>query len=120
MNRLKWIYPAALLAALASGPAFADGHWHGGGHWHGSVGVVIGPGWYGPPAYYPYYYPPYYSPYYYPPVVAVPTSPPVYVERSAGAPASGYWYYCEGSRAYYPQVKECPEGWQQVSPQPVR
>jgi len=28
------------------------------------------------------------------------------------------WYYCPESKAYYPYVKECPGGWQQVAPQP--
>jgi len=29
---------------------------------------------------------------------------------------SNYWYYCADSQAYYPYVKECPGGWQQVAP----
>ena len=34
--------------------------------------------------------------------------------------ASNAWYYCQGSNAYYPYVRECPTGWQQVAPQPQR
>jgi hypothetical protein len=80
--------------------------------------VFVGPGWYAPyyPYYYPPYYPPYYAPYYYPPV-SMP--PPTYIER-APAIVPGYWYYCGESQAYYPTVRECPEGWQQVAPQPAR
>jgi hypothetical protein len=88
-------------------------------HRHGHIGVFIGPAWYPPYYYYP---PPYYYPPYYPPVVS---TPPTYIEQGtpqAGAPAlsSGYWYYCSGSGAYYPYVKDCPGGWQQVAPQPAQ
>jgi len=35
------------------------------------------------------------------------------------APApSQYWYFCNASKAYYPYVRECPSGWQRVTPQP--
>jgi hypothetical protein len=90
---------------------------HGGGHGHGrtSVGVFFGPAWYPPYYYYPY--PPYY-PYYYPPVV---TAPPTYIEQAPPQALSpGYWYYCEGSNAYYPYVKECAGSWQPVAPTPAQ
>ncbi|MDD4915607.1 MAG: hypothetical protein PHW13_11305, partial [Methylococcales bacterium] len=32
----------------------------------------------------------------------------------------GYWYYCRNPEGYYPYVKECPQGWQQVSPTPQK
>jgi len=100
---------AILLGTLASAPAFA----HGG---HVRFGVVIG----GP--IYPWWYPPYY-PYYPPAVVTVPATPPTYIEQGgAQAPAQqpqGYWYYCAASKTYYPYVKECPAGWQRVTPQPA-
>lgn len=87
------------------------GH-HGGGHFGGHVGVFVGPafGYYYPP---PYYYP-------YPPVVAAP-SPPVYIERNDPQPGAQayYWYYCANPEGYYPYVKECSGGWQQVVPRPV-
>ncbi len=61
--------------------------------------------------------PPYY-PYYYPPVVAAPLT---YIEQaSPQALAPGYWYYCGGADAYYPYVKECANGWQQVAPTPAQ
>jgi hypothetical protein len=52
--------------------------------------------------------------------------PPVYVERPAAAaqapapvtPTKNYWYYCEGSGAYYPNVPSCPEAWIKVPPRP--
>jgi hypothetical protein len=85
-----------------------------------SFGVPLG-GWgwgYGTP-YYPYY-PPYYAPAY--PVYA-PSQPATYIQQDvapAPAPQQGYWYYCSDAQAYYPYVKECPGGWQRVSPQPSR
>jgi hypothetical protein len=105
----------AVGAALFSSPADAR-------RGHARIGVFIGgPLWY--PPY--YYYPPYYPPYY-PAVVNVP--PTYYVEQGSPAPqapaaattlAPGYWYYCNGPDGYYPYVKECPGGWQRVSPQPA-
>jgi hypothetical protein len=99
-------------ATLVSAPALA---WHH-GYYGPRFGVYVGPGYgYG-------YYPP---PYYYPPAV-VQVAPPTYIEQSpqpqysAPAPAqSSAWYYCAGSRSYYPYVKECPGGWQQVAPRPA-
>jgi hypothetical protein len=106
-----------LMGALASGSALAYGHVRVG------IGIGIGgpvfwPGYYPGPYYYPYYY---YPPY--PAVVTVPATPTTYVEQSqpqaAPGPApSASWYYCADSRTYYPYVKQCPGGWQQVSPQP--
>ncbi len=113
-----------LLAAMISGPALArGGHrggFHGGHHGgHVRLGVFIGAPalwYYGPPAYYYYPYP-------YPPVVEVPYSPPVYIERgdaqAAPEPSSqAYWYYCAEEKTYYPYIKQCPGGWQRVTPQP--
>lgn len=142
---MKFLTITVMLAATlalglgASGAAVAGGGHHGGAHV--GVGVYVGPGWWGPhpywgpgPYYYypyaaPYYYPP--GPYYYPPAVVAPSQPPVYVERdqqpapstppapSTQPPQSSQsWFYCPSARAYYPYVKECPEGWQRVAPQP--
>ncbi len=36
---------------------------------------------------------------------------PNYVQREEAV-----WYYCEGARAYYPDVQECPGGWVTVTP----
>lgn len=107
MSRIRTILTlsAILLGAAASAPAFA---W---GHTRFSFGVVIGA------PFYPWYYPPYY---YYPPAVVVPAAPTTYIEKDsprAAPPQRSYWYYCEGSRTYYPYVKECPGGWLRVVPQ---
>jgi len=77
---------------------------------------VPAPWYYYPPV--PYYYP------YYPPAVVVPGAPSAYVEQAPAqvystnpAPASVY-YYCAASKAYYPYVRDCPGGWEQVPTQP--
>ncbi len=150
MRSLKPILIVAALALslLASGIAFAErssgGRGYGGGPYHGGqrgsyyhgggqrhsyyrsgVDVVIDGSFWGPPWYYPpyYYSQPYYSPYYpyaYAPVVEVPSSPPVYIERSrpdSSAPPN-LWFYCPESKTYYPYVKECTGGWQTVPAEP--
>jgi len=101
----------ARVAPFAGGPRFFHGP-------HFGTRVFIGGAVFAPFFYpYPYYdYPPaYYPPAYYP----QPYYPPAtgYVEPQP-APAAASWYYCPSSRAYYPYVRECPEGWQRVSPQP--
>jgi hypothetical protein len=98
---------ALAAAALASGAALA----------HGRVvfGIGIGVPIWGAP-YYPYPYYPYYPYYYEPRTVIVPAQPTRYIEQSS--PESGFWYYCADAKAYYPYVKDCPAGWQRVSPTP--
>ena len=108
----------AVAGVVASEPALAHG-----GRSHVSVGVGFGfgyPYWggpWGPWGYYPY-------PYYGAPTVVV-QQPVTYVEQNpqaASTPAAdaGWWYYCDQSKGYYPYVRECPGGWQRVSPQPSR
>lgn len=108
----------ALLIALAGIFATEPAQAHG--RTRVSVGVGFG---FGYPFWGPWYYPPPY--YYYPVPVVVPAQPVTYIEqrvveqRSAPAPDRGaWWYYCDGSRSYYPHVKECPGGWQRVAPVP--
>lgn len=107
------VVAAVIAGALASETAFAHGR--------ARFGVFIGGPIWGPSWYYPYppsYYYPYPSPYYYPYPPAA-SSPPTYIEKGDEGPEeSSYWYYCPESKAYYPYVKECPGGWQRVSPQP--
>jgi hypothetical protein len=52
----------------------------------------------------------------------VPAQPTTYIEQNPPAQqeTSGWWYYCETSRGYYPYVKECPAGWQRVPPTPPK
>ena len=57
--------------------------------------------------------------YYFPPEPAYPT---IYIEKGADPALPGdqpaYWYYCPEAQQYYPEVKECPLGWQQLVSQP--
>jgi hypothetical protein len=116
----KWWLATPLVVALLLFTAVPSHAWRG--HFHGGprVFVGIGPGWWG----YPYWYyppPPYYV--YSPPPVVV-QQPPVYVEQqvtaapappAAAAPASAqFWYYCQPSGAYYPNVQTCTEPWVKV------
>ena len=94
----------ALMAACASAWA---------GHGHARIGVYLGPvwgPWWGPPAYYYNYSAP------------IVVERPVYVETPPvvqAAPAASYWYFCRSANAYYPYVKDCPSGWERVSPRPA-
>ena len=114
MKVIKLLIALVLLGMAGVGTAWAD---RGHGHFGVMIDIPWGP-WYYPP---PYYYPPYY-----PPVVMQPQQPQVYIEQqqvpvapapSAGSP-SNFWYYCAAAKSYYPYVKDCPGGWQKVSPQP--
>ena len=104
-------------------PAYSHGYGHGYG-WGISLGF---------PLYWPgYYYPGYYGYSYGYPGYAYPgslyTYPAYsgeYVEQGAAqapAPAQpqGDWYFCRSANAYYPYVRECPEGWQRVPSVPPR
>ena len=115
----------ALLVLLACAGTLAaeTASAHGGARVHFGIGI-------GFPGYWPgYYYPPYYPAYYPPYYPQVPAAPPVYIEQGvpqaapSQAPApgqsSGWWYYCAESQMYYPYAKQCPSGWQRVTPQPA-
>ena len=120
MNLTRKISLALALAILGfvAQPAVAHGH---GGHGRVVVGIGIGAAYWGWGYGYGY---PYYPGYYYPPAYAYPAQPTTYIQQEAppapAAPQQGYWYYCGDAQAYYPYVKECPGGWQRVSPQPAR
>jgi len=138
MAALLLVATAASHAQRGRGSDHAGGHggpprgWHGHsgsyGHSgsHGRVIVGVGPAWWGPG--YPYSWPypyPYPQPYLYPPSYGYPEppgivqeEPPVYLERQPPAPPEAYWYYCASARAYYPDVKRCPEEWIRVPPSP--
>lgn len=80
------------------------------------AGVFIGA-----PLFAPFYYYPPPPPYYYYPAPIMAPSAPAYIEQYPGQSApdpSSYWYYCASANAYYPYVRDCPEGWQPVAPQP--
>ena len=113
----------ALATSFAAGSALAGGYYHGGYHGYYGPRVTVGFGFGYPYGYgYGYGYP-YYAPYpYYSSPVVVQQQPSVYVEQPAQQAQpqqpTGYWYYCNDSRAYYPYVKQCASAWQRVSPQP--
>ena len=141
MKKVKLMCIALLLfASIPTSPVWARGGHHGGGHHHnyGGYGLGLGLGvmggyglgYYGnralyyPPAY--GYAPRYgYAPNYGYPVAAVPAVPPVYIQQQEVAQvppqaraATNYWHYCRNPEGYYPYVKNCPDGWMQVAPQP--
>lgn len=142
MRSLKLcLIAGVVLVSMATSPhALAyDGHrGHSGHHYGGArVGVFIGAPvlgfglpYYGSPGYgyAPYGYSGYgYAPYgYYGPATAVitPSAPPIYIEQGSvnatGPAADGYWYYCSNPDGYYPYVRQCSSGWQQIPSQPVQ
>ena len=139
---------AALMVTTAPGLASAAGrgghsHHHGP---RLSIGIGVGMGYGGfyDPFYDPFWgfdYPAYPAYGYVPPSSApcteaelnkVPTdnvnSPDYTYDRidlarckaQAAAPAAqtGSYYFCRSTNAYYPQVSQCAEGWQQIVPRP--
>jgi hypothetical protein len=84
-------------------------------------------GWGYPYNSYPYY--DYYAPYGYPapaypaapayPSGEVAPAPSTEVPLGPGSPTQGplYMNYCESSKAYFPKVESCPEGWRFIAPQ---
>lgn len=116
-----------------SGGHFDHGrHFRGWGGWSFSFGVpIFWPGYYygGYPYYYypayPYPYPYAYSyaaPAYPESAWAAPSDedlgPTTEVTPGPGAPTEGplYMNYCASSKAYYPKVTQCPEGWRFIAP----
>lgn len=98
--------------AYSGAHSYARSYSHSHGRYYGGRVVI------GVPYYYPYrsfYYP---VPSYYNPVpyyAAPQYAPPVqYIEQGQGGP--GDLFYCAQSEAYYPDVLQCPAGWQRVPP----
>ena len=128
------------------GGGFSGSHQHfnrSNSHYHLGIGFggFYGPSFFGPgffgsgyynyPGYpysYRYRYPgAYYYPrgYYSSPSVIAPSTPIIYIQREAPVTSqtqsvqTNYWYYCRNPEGYYPYIKQCPEGWLQVAPQPT-
>jgi hypothetical protein len=119
MKKIISLCFAALLALGSSASAQADrgrhyGHYENRGHHHhhrssshwagpaallAITGLAVGAAAYSSQAYS--------APIY----VAPPPPRPVQV-----VPDNGSWYYCGSSGQYYPYVRYCPEGWQQIMP----
>ena len=128
------------------GGGFSGSHQHfnrSNSHYHLGIGFggfyspsFFGPGFFGSGYYnypgYPYSYRYRYpGAYYYPrgyyssPSVIAPSAPIIYIQREAPVTSqtqsvqTNYWYYCRNPEGYYPYIKQCPEGWLQVAPQPT-
>lgn len=126
MKHAVLVLVMVIAGAIAGGSAWARGG-HRGGHYAGHYRGYHGRSGLGlyfkiPSLWYNYYGLSFYTPYYY----GYPYSawPPNYGQSyypapaAAPAPTPAYWYYCAESRSYYPYVRECPGGWQEVAPQP--
>ena len=111
---------ALLMTSVTPGQAE---HYHGGGGWGPLLGLGLGLGLMelSRPYYYPYPYVGYYSSQ---PIVIQQQNPDVYAQPLPQyAPTQQtqeppYWYYCKESQAYFPYVKQCPQGWMKVVPTP--
>jgi len=120
MKLLKAVLLAATLVAVAA-PGLAEARGGHGGHFRGGgfrvgvgLGLAIGIPYYAAS----YYAPPYYAPYYgYAPYYDY---APAYVAPQPAKQPGNYWYFCPRANGYYPYVRECPGGWQQVPTQPPR
>ena len=102
-----------------AGPGWGT-RWAWGAGWGPGWGAGWGPGW-GPGVWGPSWVVAS------PPVVVMQSEPRVFVERDTpqtAAPADAapmqWWYWCGSTRAYYPYVSTCSEGWQRFPPQPVQ
>jgi hypothetical protein len=88
-------------------PHFNNGEFHP-GHFrhHGPRGIVI----LAPPLL-SYSHPP---AYFYPPVTAGQAAPVPFTEQASDGTTLSFWYYCTNPAGYYPNVQQCPSGWQVV------
>ncbi|HEY7986936.1 MAG TPA: hypothetical protein VIE17_08440 [Methylophilaceae bacterium] len=127
-NMVKKSILGSLVLALGAGPIAAEAH--GGGGW--VLPALIGgailydvtrPHYYYPPPQTVYVQPqtvyvqP--QPYYVQPAPTYSYAPPAPVYQQAPAAAAPQsWYYCDSARGYYPYVKVCPGGWEQVPAMP--
>jgi len=101
----------ALFALVLALPDDARAQRKGSFHHHHHRVFVGSTFYFGPPMWYAYP-----GPYYYAPVfVATEVEPTVYVEKFDGAPsADAGEIYCPSLGEHYPDVQECPNGWQRI------
>jgi hypothetical protein len=115
-------FSALALCTAPDAGARGRGGGHGGGtrsgsshHSHNHHRTFVGGAFFfgGPPYPWPYYGYPVPTPYEMPPTV-------VYVERYDGTPTpeTQDWIFCPNTGASYPEVQECPGGWQRVIENP--
>jgi hypothetical protein len=113
----------ALMFAFTSVATAAErfGGFRGGGFRGGfRGGVFVGPGFgfYDPlwwPGYYPWAYPwgyPY--PYLPPAAISGYAPPPGYAVPPGAPPQQQFWYRCGNPEGYFPYVRNCMTGWEQV------
>src|SRR3954465_3378964 len=105
-----------LIALLVTALAMPSESWARGrssSHHHHHRTVVVGSAFFvGAPLWYSYHYPPYY---YGPLYEATETPPAMYVEKFEGKPdATSGDIFCPALGEYYPDVQECPNGWQRI------
>ena len=109
MSRASCVFLTLVFIAILTpltGYAYGPHRSFRGGIW---IGPEWGPVWVNP---YPYYYSP--------PVVVQQPSVDYYIQQSAPQQSEepAYWYYCRKPEGYYPYVKQCPDGWMKVVPNP--
>ena len=114
-NVIRLLVSLLVAALMLPDAASAAGRRSGGRHHFHHHTVVVGSAFYfGAPWYpwYAYHYPPYYyGPYY----EATSTPPSIYVEKFEGTPdANSGDIYCPSLGQYYPDVHDCPNGWQRI------
>jgi hypothetical protein len=110
MSRVTRALLALLVFVLAlPEPAWARGR---GFHPHRHRTVFVGGFFVGAPLWYAYHP----GPYYYGPAFEATNLPPsVYIEKFEGTPnAESGEIYCSQQDQYYPEVQDCPNGWQRV------
>ena len=102
-----------LLALLLLVLALPDAAWaQRRGFHHRHRTFFVGTFFVGPPIWYAYHPGPYY---YGPAFMATDTPPAVFVEKFEGTPsAEAGEIYCPALDQHYPDVQECPNGWQRV------
>ena len=116
----KWFFIVSLLLVTFSVASPAEAHrgWRWG--WGLGTGLIVG-GVIGAELGRPYYYPPTYV---YTPTPVVVQQPVIVQQLNSDgqtppqASVQTMWNYCESSRAYYPNVQSCPEGWKIVPATP--
>jgi hypothetical protein len=100
--------------AHSGGARSGSAHHHRHRHRHARSAVFSG-ALFASPALYAYHYPP---PYYYGPDFTQPhyDPPTVYVEQFPGTPTAQTQgeIFCPAKEAHYPDVDDCPGGWQRV------